>query len=366
MQRGARRLVPVLLILTLCVLPAHHGDAKETITITDLAERTVQVPADVTRVVCLAPGSLRLVCYLNKQDLVVGVEEMEKKRPAGRPYWLANPQLAALPAAGPGDVGSINAEPDLEALLKVSPDVVFVTYMKPELADSVQKKLGIPIVVLSYGPFASFDPVVYKSLRLVGKVLKAEERAEEIVSYVEGCRKDLKERTRGIDPAGKRRVYVGAVGFKGIQGIESTDASYVPLDWVDAKNVARQWKEKGHLFINKEQLLSSDPDVIFVDGGGLTVLKEDMQRKPDFYKGLKAFKTNQVYRLHPFNWYVVNIGTAVADAYAAGKILYPDRFADIDPAKKADDLYAYLLGKPVYEMMTRDYGDLGGRITVEH
>jgi len=348
-----------------CLTVAYDASAKQTVTVTDLAGRVVQVPADVKRVVCLAPGSLRLVCYLDKQDLVVGVEGMEKKRPTGRPYWLANPQLAKLPIAGPGDVASINAEPDLEALLKVSPDIVFITYMKPDLADSVQNKLGIPVVVLSYGPFASFDPVIYKSLRLVGKILKADKRAEEIVSYIEGCQKDLKERTQGIDTAKKRGAYVGAVGFKGVQGIESTDSTYVPLEWIDARNVARQWKDMGHLFINKEQLLSSDPDVIFVDGGGSTILKEDMQRKPEFYKSLRAFKTNQVYCLHPFNWYVTNIGTAIADAYAAGKILYPDKFSDIEPAKKADELYVFLLGKPVYDMMKRHYGDLGGKIAID-
>ncbi len=348
-----------------CLTLESDASAKDRITVTDLAGRTIQVPAEVQRVVCLAPGSLRLVCYLNKQDLVVGIERMEKKRTGGRPYWLANPQLAKLPTAGPGDVASINAQPDLEALLRLSPDIVFITYMKAPLADSVQKKLGIPVVVLSYGPFASFDPVVYTSLRLVGKILKADKRAEELVTFIEGCRKDLKERTQGLDAAKKQRAYVGAVGFKGIQGIESTDSTYVPLDWIDAKNVARQWKDNGHLFIDKEQLLSCNPDVIFVDGGGLPVLKQDMQRKPEFYKGLKAFKANQVYRLHPFNWYVTNIGTAVADAYSAGKILYPDRFSDIQPAKKADDLYTFLLGKPVYEMMKRDYGDLGGKIAID-
>ncbi len=354
----------VILVCMACLTLIHGASAKETISITDLTNRTVQVPADVKRVVCLAPGSLRLVCYLQKQDLVVGVENMEKKRPAGRPYWLANPQLAKLPTAGPGDVGSINAEPDLEALLKVSPDIVFITYMKPALADSVQKKLGIPVVVLSYGPFASFSPVIYKSLKLMGKILKADKRAEEIISFVLACQEDLKKRTQGIDEGKKQGAYVGAVGFKGVQGIESTDSTYVPLEWIAAKNVARQWKDKGHLFINKEQLLSCNPDIIFVDGGGLPVLKEDMQKKPAFYKGLKAFKTNQVYRLHPFNWYVTNIGTTIADAYTAGKILYPDKFSDVQPAKKADEMYTFLLGKPVYDLMKRDYGELGGKIAV--
>ncbi|MEJ2718454.1 MAG: iron ABC transporter substrate-binding protein, partial [Deltaproteobacteria bacterium] len=362
MKREVRAISLVALLCAACLIMAAVAAAKETITVTDLAKRSVHVPLGPKRIIGLAPGSLRLICYLGKQDLVVGVENMEKAQPAGRPYWLANTHLATLPTVGPGDVKSINREPDLELILKAAPDVIFVSYMNARLADSVQKKLGIPVVVLSYGPFASFDPIVYTSLRLVGKILKAEKRAEEIVSFVEACRTDLKKRTHGVNAAAKPGAYVGAVGFKGVQGIESTDASYVPLEWIEARNVAKKWKPRGHLFIDKEQLLSSNPDVIFVDGGGVKLVKQDIMRKINFYRGLKAFKTNRVYRLHPFNWYVTNIGTAIADAYTAGTILYPDRFADIRPAEKADEMYTFLLGKPVYKEMERDYGKLGGVI----
>lgn len=362
MHSGNRVLVICLLISLFCLGLGLISQAKETITVVDLAKRSVQVPLGPERIIGLAPGSLRLICYLGKQDLVVGVENLEKSRPAGRPYWLANDQLLKLPTVGPGGVKSINASPDLELVLKASPEVVFVSYMSAELADTVQRKLGIPVVVLSYGPFATFDPVVYKSLRIMARILKAEKRADEVVSYVEGCRKDLAKRTANHDDSGKPRVYVGAVGFKGTQGIESTDASYVPLQWIGARNAARQWKKKGHLFIDKEQLLQCNPDVIFVDGGGARLMKEDMRRKTEFYEGLKAFRTKNVYRLHPFNWYVTNIGTAIADAYTAGKILYPKEFSDIRVEKKADEVYSFLLGKPVYKTMERDYGKLGERI----
>ncbi|MEA1939888.1 MAG: iron ABC transporter substrate-binding protein, partial [Candidatus Caldatribacteriota bacterium] len=34
----------------------------------------------------------------------------------------------------------------------------------------------------------------------------------------------------------------------------------------------------------------------------------------------------------------------------------PDRFKDIDPEKKADEIYTFLVGKPVYKEMQRDFG----------
>jgi iron complex transport system substrate-binding protein len=53
------------------------------------------------------------------------------------------------------------------------------------------------------------------------------------------------------------------------------------------------------------------------------------------------------------------VDTALADAYAIGKILYPQAFADIEPEKKADEIYTLLVGKPVYAEMKQTYGVLG-------
>jgi len=36
--------------------------------------------------------------------------------------------------------------------------------MKPPTADALQKKIGIPVVILTYGPFPDFDEKVYHSL----------------------------------------------------------------------------------------------------------------------------------------------------------------------------------------------------------
>jgi iron complex transport system substrate-binding protein len=290
---------------------------------------------------------------------VVGIEEFEKTRPAGRPYILAHPELTQLPTIGPGGPGSINKEPDLEAVLSVRPDVIFISYMEPSNADALQKKLGIPVVILSHGRFASFDELMYDSLRVAGKVLKAEQQAERVISYIENARKDLQSRSQGIAENQKPTVYIGALGYKGVQGIESTDASYTPLDWVRAKNLAQTVSQKDHLFTDKEKLLAWNPDIIFIDAGGLSLVKQDFQKKSDFYRELTAFRENKMFVVYPFNSYVTNISTAVADAYAIGKILYPDRFADVDIQAKADEIYGFLYGKPLYKDMEKSYGPLG-------
>ncbi len=224
-----------------------------------------------------------------------------------------------------------------------------------------QNQLNIPIVALSYGAFATFDERIYDSLKLAGKILNRDKRAEAVIGFIEAARKELQDKTRSVPESEKPTVFVGGIGFKGAYGIESTEKNYIPLRWANAKNIAEnlQASEGSHIFIDKEKLLALNPDVIFIDGGGLKLLEEDMLKKPDYYNALSAFRNKRVYTLLPFNFYTTNVETALADAYTIAKVLYPKAFANIDPEKKADEIYTFMVGKPVYAEMKKDFGRIG-------
>jgi len=350
----------IVAILALC----HICTAARTVTVTDMAGRQVTVPFDPDRIVCIGPGALRLIVYLRAESKVVGVENMEKMNPGGRPYWIAHPELSELPCCGPGGPAGINKKPDLEAVLAVKPQVIFITYMDASLADEVQRTVGIPTVVLSYGAFATFDEAVYDALHMTGRILNREKRADNVVAYIESLREDMRMRTRDIPENSRPNVYAGGIGYRGAHGIESTEQRYIPFEWIGANNIAEHVKAGigSHVVMDKETLLRLNPDIIFIDGGGLLLVMEDFRKKPEFYDALKAFSDRRVYTLLPFNWYTTNIGTALADAYAIGKILYEKHFEDVDPQLKADEIYTFLVGNPVYETMQKDYGPIGQKV----
>ena len=353
-------------ICTIVVWGLLAGSAlADTVSVADMAGRKVSAPFDPDRIVCIGPGTLRLIVYLQAEAKVVGVEDLEKMNPGGRPYWIAHPELAKLPRCGPGGPGSINKKPDLEAVLSVRPQVLFITYMDGPLADEIQRTSGIPTVVLNYGAFATFDEAVYNALRIAGTILNRKERANAVVTYIESLRTDLQHRTAATGRTDKPTAYVGGIGYRGIRGIESTEQHYIPFEWLAVDNAAERVEASAgsHVFMDKESLLRIDPPTIFIDGGGLTIVAEDYQKKPEFYRALQAFANGRVYGLLPFNWYVTNIDTALADAYAIGKILYPACFADIDSEQKADEIYTYLVGKPVYRQMKSNYGAIGQRLS---
>ncbi|ASJ11150.1 hypothetical protein A3L12_07500 [Thermococcus sp. P6] len=325
------------------------------ITVEDLAGRTVKVPANVSRIVASGSGALRLIVYLNATDKLVGVEDFEKHhRIIGRPYRMAHPELVNLPSIGKG--GPL-VEIDYEKVVKLKPDVIFVTYVDARTADNIQEKTGIPVVVLSYGPRATFElDKIYKSLEVAGKVLGKEERAKEVINYIESIVDDLSKRTENVEAP---KVYVGAVSRRGTHGIESTMLKWPPFLMLHTKNVADEICGEGWRMVDKEKILEWNPDVIFIDEGGLGMVLDDYRKNPEFYSSLKAVKNGNVYGTLPFNFYATNIGTALADAYFIGKVLYPERFKDVDPVKKADEIYTFLVGKPVYEDMAKDWGGFG-------
>lgn len=363
-----KRIIALFMILAaLCLVTALGGCGSKTeqkpaaapqnIKVTDLAGREVEITAPVQKVVAIGPGALRLVCYVNGADKVAGVEDLEKRQPTGatgRPYILAYPELKDLPAIG---AGGPDSTPDAEKLVSIKPDVIFAAYLVDKSkADSLQEKTGIPVVVLSYGQLATFDRDVYKSLELIGKINGQEKRAQEVVRYLEQCQQDLHDRTRDILEEKKPKVYVGALGMKGMHGIESTQGQYPPFVAINARNVVDETGKKGSISIDREKLLSWDPDIIFVDEGGYRLVQEDYRKNPQFYNSLSAVKKGRLYGQIPYNSYTTNIGTAIADAYYAGKVIYPEQFKDVEPDKKADEIYGFLLGKPVYAQMAKDFG----------
>lgn len=322
--------------------------------ITDMLGRSVTLPAKVNKVVAIGPGALRLYCYAGITDRVAGIEQMDAGEATGRPYLLANPSLQQLPVIGPG--GPNNA-PDPEKILSVKPDIIFSTYAADTAAaDELQAKTGIPVVALSYGKTAVFDPSVYASLELVGKITGQDGKARAAVMFMKQCRQDLDDRTRAIAAGSKPKVYVGALSMRGAHGIESTQGNYALLVVLHALNVVDETKKTGSVIIDKEKLLDWDPDIIFIDAGGYSSVLQDFKNNRNFYNSLGAFAKGRVYSQLPYNSYSTNIDTAIADAYYLGKVIFPAAFTDVDPAKKADEIYQALLGQPLYEKMKKDFG----------
>ncbi|MFH0781560.1 MAG: iron ABC transporter substrate-binding protein [Pseudomonadota bacterium] len=344
MKEGTLSILAIILI-GICTFPAMAADRGQGF-VTDAAGRTVTVPAQVRRIVTLG-GALRFVTYLQGLDTVVGIEALEKKPvEAGRLYGLAVAEKAkTIVTVGEGGAGA--KLPDFEQVISVHPDMIITAGFDTAQADTIQQKTGIPVLILNTGATAALDlRRIKEALALLGRIIDRGQRAEAVIAFIDRLEEDLARRIASVTV--RPAAYVGAVGYKGKHGITSTEALYAPLIWIHGHNVADTINQSGHAFIDQEKLLLWNPDVIFLDAGGLENVSEDYRKNPAFYEMLKAVKNGRVYVMPPYNYYHTNIEIAFADAYFLGKTLYPSAFADIDPAGKADEIFDFFIGVKAY------------------
>lgn len=351
--------------LLIAACPARSAFASQ-ISITDAMGRAVSVPESPKRVICSGPGCLRLLTYLQAEDRAVAVDDMEKREVSvdPRPYALANPQFKELPIFGEFR-GQDN--PELIAALEPAPQVIFKTFagMGTDPA-KLQQKTGIPVVTLIYGDLSEHKDELYQSLRQMGKILGKTKRAEAVIAYFNQTIRDLKSRTASVAEPEKPSCYVGGIAFKGPHGFQSTEPTYPPFMYTRAKNVAynpdKSYGALSHASVAKEKIIAWNPEVLFLDlssiasAPGFSAL-EELKTEPA-YQYLQAVKAGRVYGVLPYNWYAQNFGATLADAFYVGKILYPERFSDIDPEKKADRIFEFLVGAPVFEQMDAAFGGL--------
>lgn len=223
----------------------------------------------------------------------------------------------------------------------------------------LQEKTGIPTIILEYGNLDTHRESFFQSLRIMGDIVGKKARAEEIITFFNTTINDLVSRTKDIPESQRKTCFVGGIAYKGPHGFASTEPGYPPFMFVNASNLAYDkslmGKASRQVTVAKEQLLAWDPNILFLDLSTLQLQGKasglwELQNDPAF-KTLTAVKQGRVYGLLPYNWYTKNYGSILADAYFIGKILYPDRFTDVDPVARADEIYTFLVGKPVFNAM---------------
>ena len=311
--------------------------------LTDGAGRQVEVPENVESIVCVGVGALRYTCYVGAQKLVIGVEDYETKAGMSRLYNYVNfDQFKDLPVIG------TNGEPYTEEIISLAPDVIVMSAYASVEADDLQAKTGTPVVVVP-GSDTTLDDGAYETIRIMGQLYGMESQATELSNYLKGIQKDLDDRTKDIPDSEKPSVYVGGVSFKGHHGFEGTEAGYGPFQLIHAKNLADTTGQNGAFNIDLEQVLSWDPDIIFIDFNGMNLINEDYATNADFYNALTAVQEGKVYSQISFRSSASNLETALADAYYAACVLYPQQFADVDPIAKTGEIFEMLLGANPYD-----------------
>ena len=219
-------------------------------------------------------------------------------------------------------------------------------------------------------------------MRIFASVVGAEERCEEVLSYIDECKADLRTRTDGVPAEDKPRAYTGAVTFNGRHGFAFTYVNFPPFDAINALNVAdtlreeqvgeavSQAREAGTAYISNdgfevdpEMVMEWDPDIIFLDPGNMDLVNAEYAANPSYFRSLRAVRDGEVYTMPSTNSAGPNITYLLMNAYYAGTVLFPDEFSDVDFRSKASEIMLMMLGYDSFCEMEAD-GLYYGKIVI--
>lgn len=339
--------------------PGQSDETATTRTITDMVGRTVEIPAAAEKIVPLG-NTPRMITYLGLAGKAVGIGGMaaDKISPVTA-YAYANKDLwANLPVVGTDAAGATDYYP--EQIIAVAPDVILCSYTA-ELADEIQTKTGIPTVAVAMGTLFGED--YEQALRLLADVCGVQDRAEEVITYIDDCLKDLADRTADVPDTDKPTVLGAAATFKGAHGIEGVYSKYAVFNAIAANDVTTGiFDAAGGVLIDKEQVLGWDPQYIFLDSGGVGLVKQDYTAAPDFYKQLQAVNNGNVYQYPSSTSYYSNVEIPLVNSYYVASLIYPEQFKDINFEEKANEIFKFFIGADDYLSVLNGAGAGYGKV----
>lgn len=293
---------------------------------------SVPFPENPQRLAAVYGPSYELLTMLGVEDrIVVRADVQTDDFPWAEKVFSRITEIPAL--------DNVHTSVNFEELMKYDPDIVYTFPRENEL--NQLEKAGVAAL-----PGVTEETLegVKEQVRSYGATLggDAEARADAYCDYFDEKLAWVKERTDDIPKEDRPDVYYAGVDILTtygkhsdvVEAIESAGGNAVSSD-LNAGNRTQ---------IDYEQLMAWDPDVIFIDHGGMNdgkpveELKEELNTDP-VYKSLKAVKTGEVYA-SPSGVFYWDMGIQkILLIMNMAKILHPDEFSDLDMAAEVMDFY---------------------------
>ncbi len=232
-----------------------------------------------------------------------------------------------------------------EQIAAFDPDVVLMKSYVAEKLGPPLEELGIPYVALNLETPEQF----YADVRLLGKLLGNEARAEEIVAFYQNKLAELEQRR--ADVGEKPRVLVvsysdkgGEVAFKvppagWIQTTETVMAGGDPVWAADVQG-------GGWNVVNFEQIAAWQPEIVFVIAYNQDTAEIAAKLRADEnWASLPAGKNGAIYGFPAdyYSWDAPDPHWLLGVLWMSKKI-HPDAYGDLDLMAELHDFYRTLYG----------------------
>lgn len=311
--------------------------ASNNITILDGKGRAVELNLPVQKIVSLNSGMSALICAFGDEDKIVGRDS----------YSTFPAKMLAIDEAGKS-----SAKPNIELILGKKPDIVFADSQMQDAEISKLTGSGIPVVI-----DITNDPErIFFLIRNTGLILNKKEKAEEIISFMDGYLNIVYERINKLKLAEKElpEVYFETNSeYKNVSAQTSYHKSIVEAGGI---NIAAAALSKLPL-LSPEWIIKNNPDVIIRKVSGdenfdeMRALRDEIMSRPGF-ENINAVKNNRIY--------IIKSSIFMTFRYPVGLLYYakwfhPDIFNDMDPAEVHQDVISNFFGEAEWSKITESF-----------
>lgn len=320
-------------------------DVKQQTAVSESADSTddIEFPEDPQRLAAVYGPSYELLTMLGAEDkIVVRADVQTADFPWAEQVFS---RISDVPM-----LNNVHTSVNFEELMTYDPDIVYTFPRENELMQL--KKVGV--AALGGESSETLDGLKEQVMRYADTLGEdAIERGEAYCQYFDAKLSMVKEKTAKIPDEEKPKVYYCGVDILTTYG-KYSDMMEV-IEAAGGIPVSQDLEAGNRSQINYEQLMAWDPDVIFIDHGGMndgeTVeeLKQDIM-SDSTYSALTAVQNEAVY-LSPSGVFYWDMGIQkILLIMNMAKTLHPDEFADLDMEQEVMTFYQTFYG---YDL-TRD------------
>lgn len=305
-------------------------------TVTDVRGRVVTLPDEVNRIVCLQAGAARLAVYLDAGDMIVGVDAMDAKVNGPKPlfehatYRLVVDTSKAIemtPATvvEDGKMYNVGGPENYKAIQMTQADIILCTEPEKAKLDTLQMQTGIPVVGLhAEGNLHVNDSELTENLRVGGKAVGKEARAEQLIQGIQDTVHDLEQKCSKVATDTKQGCYVGGM-VSGMQGgFFRTTGNYYAFDLGGARNVMPDNGTGNPYDTDVKTVASSGAQYIFVDSIKSVPSQNQFNEQVAQFTNLPAIEDDNIYSLYTYKFYGTNWESELLNAYYVGHVLHPE------------------------------------------
>jgi iron complex transport system substrate-binding protein len=290
---------------------------KQLVQVADVTGRKVKVPKKIYKIVSLYPMATQLLFSLRSEDKLIATPKGKVVNDIN--FAKVFPGAKSLPEA------SDFRDPNIEAILSCTPDLVITTYQT-----SIKKleEAGIPVVLLNL----ESPQLMLKSIQFLGNILGQYEEARQTLLYFNEKLDYIKDKTSIINK--KATLYIAGANILTTFGGDFYQ-TYL-IDLAGAVSVSKDLKG-GKVNVSAEQILLWNPDYIVLTSYCSDTIN-DVLDNPKL-KDLKAVKNRDVLRMPSYILaYDLPAQESILGIMWLSNKVYP-RVVDFDIAKEARDFY---------------------------